>query len=42
MVEMFTVKHEDPFVSQQECLVIGLWDQPEKFAGESLKRLMSH
>ncbi|KRG15213.1 leucyl aminopeptidase [Lederbergia galactosidilytica] len=31
---MFTVKHEDPFVSQQECLVIGLWDQPEKFAGK--------
>lgn len=31
---MITVKHEDPFVSQQECLVMGLWDQPEKFAGK--------
>ncbi|MBO0992038.1 leucyl aminopeptidase [Bacillus sp. SD088] len=30
---MFTVKHEDLFASQQECLVVGLWDQPEKFAG---------
>ncbi|MCJ7843469.1 leucyl aminopeptidase [Lederbergia sp. NSJ-179] len=31
---MFTLKKEDPFASSQECMLIGLYDQPEKFSGK--------
>ncbi|MFK4997340.1 M17 family peptidase N-terminal domain-containing protein [Bacillus sp. N9] len=30
---MFKVLHNDPFSSHQECMLIGLFDKPEKFTG---------
>ncbi|MBS4208544.1 leucyl aminopeptidase [Bacillus sp. FJAT-50079] len=30
---MFKVIHNDPFSSHQECMLIGLFDKPEKFTG---------
>lgn len=40
---MFKVLHDSPFMSSQECILIGLFDQPEKFSGilEDLDNMFS-
>lgn len=30
---MFHIKQEAPFVAEEECMIVGLFDRPEKFSG---------